>query len=476
MESEEPKKDDTINADPVQTEEVKQQDENCVPNPETQVELAAVKDSHSAFESIRRPQETTPDLKKDADKIGIYKALAIKLKKELVKCREELQKLRENSIEESTKLHQDIESLRGQLESEKLNNVTTSASLEATVKSLRHQLETSENDLHKLKAEFENYRLKATQIMQQNNPVQMSMANIFEENRYKQLKALNEEQQKQISDLKQRFSIVSVTKDKLERESKMFQEQYDGLLEELKILKSTEKRCTSLARENENLKSILKQFCMKPSELISTNEPQTSSETNYGTDQAESGGDKLPIGSEKQSVDTDNCDASSGPIDIHSVEPNCGNLTPKEESSQTTTNSSVDGSTSGYVHIKPATFEIISRSSVLEDAQNQIDHLTKAYLDSESTNALLTEQVKALKEEIRRVQRGNERMDLAENLEYLKNIVFKFLTIETGQVEQKQRLVTVLSTVLKLSPDETSRLMQLASSERASVASSFFKF
>lgn len=462
------------NVEQSQMVDSKPQDDAVMPLVDNQSENETAKESSStAFESIRRHNEIIPDPKKDSEKIGIYKALAIKLKKELVKCREELQKLREKSSEENTQLHQEIQDLKGQLEAEKLNNVTTSASLEATVKSLRHQLETSEDELHKIQAEFENYRAKATQIMQKKNPVQSSMASIFEENCYKQLKALNEEQQKQISDLKSRLNNVAIIKDKHEQESKTFQEQYDGLLEELKIMKSTEKKCSSLARENENLKSILKQLYTKSSGPYETCESHTVMQARPLD---ERGGDRHLEGGEKHAVDADNCDASSGAINTQSEEQNSDQLTPKEESPATTTNSSVDGSTSGYVHIKPATFEIISRSSVLEDAQNQIDHLTKAYLDAESTNMLLTEQVKALKEEIRRVQRGNERMDLAENLEYLKNIVFKFLSIEIGQVEQRQRLVPVLSTLLKLSPDETSKLMQMASSERAGVASSFFKF
>ncbi len=38
---------------------------------------------------------------------------------------------------------------------------------------------------------------------------------------------------------------------------------------------------------------------------------------------------------------------------------------------------------------------------------------------------LLTEQNRVLKDEIRRLQRSVERIEIAENLEYLKNIIVK---------------------------------------------------
>lgn len=45
--------------------------------------------------------------------------------------------------------------------------------------------------------------------------------------------------------------------------------------------------------------------------------------------------------------------------------------------------------------------------------------------ESESNNLLLTEQNRVLKNEIRRLQRSVERLEIAENLEYLKNILVK---------------------------------------------------
>ena len=65
-----------------------------------------------------------------------------------------------------------------------------------------------------------------------------------------------------------------------------------------------------------------------------------------------------------------------------------------------------------------------------------------------------------LKEELRRQERSTEREQHMHNLEYIKNVIFKFLTINAG--EEKSHLVPVLNTILKLSPEETHKLQNVA--------------
>lgn len=418
----------------------------------------------------------------------IFRTLAIKLKKELVKTKDELQKLRVNSDKEKLDLEQRIKCL----EESDLINMTKIATLDAHLKELRQQLESSEADLSALQIDFDQYKSKATQLLQQNisaNNPDLYSHKTFEEDRYKQLKELNSEQSKHIATLESQLMKCLSLNQSLERESKKFQMLAESASEKDKQIEDLLDSKDSLFRENENLKCILKQFREKLNESDSKNQDEL--------DQLEQLTDKnqiinrlkivdnnpvLESGEDREDTKVDQileCD-SSKQDDLNS--PNDNLALPSSPSpsmkgeSQTNSSSSMDGSTlGGYVHIKPSTFEIISRSSVLEDAQNQIDNLTKAYLDSESTNALLSEQVKALKEEIRQMQRKAERMELAENLEYLKNVIFKFLSLEHSQSEQRKRLVPVLSTVLKLSPDETAKLSSMTSSDKPGMASSFFK-
>ena len=64
-----------------------------------------------------------------------------------------------------------------------------------------------------------------------------------------------------------------------------------------------------------------------------------------------------------------------------------------------------------------------------------------------------------LKEEIRTYQRSEERHKHIENLEYVKNVILKFLSLGG---EERGRLVPVLATILRLSREEVAQLQLLA--------------
>lgn len=85
-------------------------------------------------------------------------------------------------------------------------------------------------------------------------------------------------------------------------------------------------------------------------------------------------------------------------------------------------------------------------------SEKQCKHLAALLAESEASEARLSQLTQALKEEIRRNERSEERQKHIENLEYLKNIVLKFLTLPRG--EERSRLVPVLTTLLRLSPNE----------------------
>ncbi len=74
-----------------------------------------------------------------------------------------------------------------------------------------------------------------------------------------------------------------------------------------------------------------------------------------------------------------------------------------------------------------------------------------------------------LKEEIRTYQRSEERHKHIENLEYVKNVILKFLTLGG---EERGRLVPVLATILRLSREEVAQLQLLAKGESNPLPSS----
>nr|XP_018909832.1 PREDICTED: GRIP and coiled-coil domain-containing protein 2 [Bemisia tabaci] len=93
--------------------------------------------------------------------------------------------------------------------------------------------------------------------------------------------------------------------------------------------------------------------------------------------------------------------------------------------------------------------------------QSQVQHLSALLNESEKNNARNEQLNSFLKEEIRRLERSLERQPHITNSEYLKNVIFKFITLQSG--DERSRLVPVLDTILKLSPDESKKLSAVAS-------------
>ncbi|XP_043280439.1 GRIP and coiled-coil domain-containing protein 2-like [Venturia canescens] len=96
----------------------------------------------------------------------------------------------------------------------------------------------------------------------------------------------------------------------------------------------------------------------------------------------------------------------------------------------------------------------------LEVCERRVKHLTILLADTERDVAKLTQLNQLLKEDIRRQQRSVEREHIANNFEYMKNVILKFITLKNG--DERTRLIPVLNTILKLSPEETHQLNQIA--------------
>ena len=108
-----------------------------------------------------------------------------------------------------------------------------------------------------------------------------------------------------------------------------------------------------------------------------------------------------------------------------------------------------------------------SLRSNLSASQKKIDHLTELLSESEEGVSRLTEQAKILKDEIRRLERNTQREEELQNLEYLKNVFLQFVCPPVG--ERRAQLVPVLTTMLKLSPEEKLKVQQVAQGEDAAL-------
>ncbi|XP_067944753.1 GRIP and coiled-coil domain-containing protein 2-like isoform X2 [Watersipora subatra] len=93
-------------------------------------------------------------------------------------------------------------------------------------------------------------------------------------------------------------------------------------------------------------------------------------------------------------------------------------------------------------------------------SEKQLEHLRELLNDSEATCLRYNEQVKLLKQEIRRLESNQQRENAISNMEYLKNIVYKFVTLESG--DERGRLLPVLNTMLKFNEEELSTMKRIA--------------
>ena len=97
----------------------------------------------------------------------------------------------------------------------------------------------------------------------------------------------------------------------------------------------------------------------------------------------------------------------------------------------------------------------------------ELERIRSLLEESEANNTLLSEQIRVLKEEIRRLERTIARTEAANNLEYLKNILVKFVACNTGSAEKTQ-LIPVIKTLLKLDQQEEKLFCQSISNSPGS--------
>ncbi|TDG46880.1 hypothetical protein AWZ03_006764 [Drosophila navojoa] len=98
--------------------------------------------------------------------------------------------------------------------------------------------------------------------------------------------------------------------------------------------------------------------------------------------------------------------------------------------------------------------------------ESRIRHLTTLLAENEQDLAKLTQMNDMLKEELRRQERSEEREQHMHNSEYLKNVFLKFITLSNS--DERQRLVPVLNTILRLSRSEVEMLNCVAKGQKVS--------
>ncbi|KAH8347302.1 hypothetical protein KR059_008678, partial [Drosophila kikkawai] len=123
-----------------------------------------------------------------------------------------------------------------------------------------------------------------------------------------------------------------------------------------------------------------------------------------------------------------------------------------------------DLTASGDFAVHNAQFQATKERLVIQESR--VKHLTSLLAENEQDLAKLTQMNDMLKEELRRQERSEEREQHMHNSEYLKNVFLKFLTLNNA--DERQRLVPVLNTILRLSRNEMEMLNCVAKGQKVS--------
>jgi len=103
------------------------------------------------------------------------------------------------------------------------------------------------------------------------------------------------------------------------------------------------------------------------------------------------------------------------------------------------------------------------QTKVIETLNIQIKHFKELLGESEAENQRQDHQNNILKTELRKMEKNQARDEELKNMEYLKNVIYQFITDKSG--EKKIQLLKVIDTMLKLSPAEKEQLEKFARGE-----------
>ncbi|KAM7303626.1 GRIP and coiled-coil domain-containing protein 2 isoform X3 [Ixodes scapularis] len=435
--------------------------------------------------------------KSDDERLLAFKDTVANLKEELAQSRRHEEELVRAEVrleseiraiqlrEEETKLSfaelsRKCQSLEASLRSSRENHQRATKTLESKIASLKEVLATTQSELETTKAEFDNYKVRVHTVLKQqkkstapsgdasggDSDAQEKMHSVIEQLRLR-IKDLTEQlevgqseaeaAQEEYDRLAQRHQLVASELEAREREwkhrleealkqktlemgielEKQLEQQYETLSSKFqkKISQKEQEHQSALESQQEAFEELKREMSELQQKLPTVQQD-----------------DVVPFDITTQERQDGEGSESISPIPAIPAKPLPWGLVP----------------TGGFVPLEqllrgeedPVPDDPDILLSKVTEAQRKVDHLAELLNESESSNLRMTEQIRVLKEEIRRLERNQEREKHAQNLEYLKNI---FATLRGGS--EKERLVPVLTTMLKLSPEEQKELQMVVSGE-----------
>ncbi|CAL1276090.1 unnamed protein product [Larinioides sclopetarius] len=388
----------------------------------------------------------------------------------------------------------EVQHLKEMLKTSFENHQRIVHTLESKISTQKQEILCAHKEVESIKQEFENYKIRVHSVLKHQKSTAPTLTPI-EENVKEKLESMVDKLKMQVKQLSEKLSAVAM-------EYEALQEEHDTLLQRYnKAIEDREKKDTEWLAKLEELNAEKNKLRATQEELSSQHLLQNEMLVSTYKKQI-----KIMSDEHKRTVSELQKQLESADLEIARLQRDQQKahglpLTPtvqdnpisfdilSQERQEGEGSESIDGSDTPIRHLSLATiptsgflpFEKLLQSphdelstsasfisnqdnekllSDLNAANKKIEHLSEVLNESESTNLRLSEQVRVLKEEVRRLERNKEREQHAENLEYLKNVFIKFATL--SPCSEKAMLIPVLTTMLKLSPAEQQQLKSIS--------------
>lgn len=357
------------------------------------------------------------------------------------------------------------------------------ATLNSQLASVRDSLEHSEEENERLRSEFEKYKVRAQNVLRQHQSAGISRSE-------KEAKEEAEKLRETVEMYKNKLQIASLEVERLQNELTLCSNEREAaetrcvdlniaLAEKTKVLERTinEHRSQKL-----NMDTLLQ--CYKSQ--LEEKEKSHQDEINKLKEEIDSLRKQKQEKCEELSVKCDpvptvaECSSpipvlvkSSSPLlergDGEGSENTAGQYSPTSTPPQVSPkpllplDKLLESNEPPSDHVLIDVAELNVLHSEREKDKVRLRHLSALLSEAEQDAARKEQLINFLKKEIGRLERCIEREPHAQNTEYLKNIVFKFVTLDTG--DDRLRLVPVMTTLLQLSPEESQKLTVVARGE-----------
>ncbi|KAM4558573.1 GRIP and coiled-coil domain-containing protein 2 [Odontesthes bonariensis] len=444
------------------------------------------------------------DAKKQESSLMVLQA---SLKGELEANQQQIESSKIEMCELTAERHRLQEQLRSALEQQQ----RSSSSLQQRIQSLQQERESAMAELAETTSEFESYKVRVHNVLkQQKNKTSAHSEGDSGKLEREQLSSQVEQLRARLAESQQSLQSSTAELQQLQMEHDTLLERHNKILQET-VSKEAElrERLLSLQSENVALRSDLSQGQADLSSQVEAqrqtyreqlrklqDDHRATVETLQGqltrveeqlfnlqsqNSSVSVQSSRKPLASDPQRRNADQNQAGFGTVafsDLQSMAREEGEgmettetersspaLTPLPSLEQLLT--SPDPKQEPFVWTVEPTKEELSDK--LSTATRNMEHMNSLLHETEATNAVLMEQITLLKSEVRRLERNQEREKSMANLEYLKNVLLQFIFLRSGS--ERQALLPVIHTMLKLSPEEKSKLAAIAQGEEEAAAS-----